>query len=215
MTDYQELISRFLYDELDEAQQAELNAWIAADPAHADLFMRETFVNRHFMERRLVDAAVISLAEHLPAEPSETDIVTAEAEAAELMPVSAPAPIFKIGIRLAGVAAAAVLLIATTLPMLTNEPDSPLNGRSIDELLETEWARVTDRSDLYPATYTNAVGDITQDDVVDIFDFYALETNVGRAADNQTECGDLNGDGRVELQDFAKLQRAFGAKGVR
>lgn len=214
MTDYQTLISRFLYDELDDAQQAELNAWLAADPANADLFMREAFVNRHFMERRLVDEAVICLAEHLPAEPTETELATAEAEVAELMPVTAPAPIFKIGIRLAGVAAAAVLLITTALPLLTQKPE-PAHSRSIDELLAAEWAHVTQRNDLHTSSYAKLNGnDVTHGRTVDIFDFFAWESHVGQASDHEARQGDLNGDGKVELQDFAKLQRVFGAKAL-
>ena len=212
MTDPQELTSRFLYDELDDAQQRELNTWLAADPANADRFMRETFVHRHFMERRLIDRQVVSLAEHLPVAPTA-------AEAEEVQTADTPAPIFKIGIRLAGIAAAAVLLIMTTLPLLTAGPGSSNSGApsfnshgSIDQLLEAEWARITQRPDLVAINLTALRGDVTGDQVIDIFDYYVLESNVGLTVDAELTDGDINGNGDVGVRDFARLQVEFGAK---
>lgn len=191
MTNPQELISRFLYDELDEAQQQEFNAWLAADPSNADLFMRETIVHRHFMERQLVDQEVLAenqvltLACELPDDASTAEV--------------ARGTIFKIGIRMAGFAAAAVLLLTTSLPFLTSMTSSQ-NAQpalSIDLMLQNEWSRMTDRSNLQHRWLS---GDLTHDQVVDIADYFALESQVDQP---HKEAG---------LKDLAHLQVAFGSK---
>ena len=59
------------------------------------------------------------------------------------------------------------------------------------------------------------MGDVNNDDVVDLLDFSVLRTTFGRCAGDTGYDGraDLNGDGCIDLLDFSLLRTSFGQFG--
>jgi hypothetical protein len=186
---HEKLISEMFYHELDENQQQELNQWLTEDPANADLFMREAFVHRYFLERRQIAEQSPELAVALKLNGRKTTAQT----------------IFQFGMRYGGFAAAAVLLLAITLFLQMTGNDTQFNPQNansgpawVDQQLEAEWARITDRRGI-TSSPVNAASNPGTDPATrsDRSDQNTLDLSLGR-------------DG---LHAFAFLQSSYGKAG--